>query len=75
MSFNIAVERATLLLALTCKNAEFAGPDGGGHHRLTISSTIETCKFVGAELQAYYAGIITRVLEVYPRRRRREMRI
>src|ERR1700693_3852715 len=41
---NNAVERAIRPLALTRKNALFAGSDGGAEHWAVIASLIETCK-------------------------------
>lgn len=40
------VERSIRPLALTRKNALFAGSDGGAIHRAVVASLIETCKLV-----------------------------
>lgn len=47
------VERAIRPLALTRKNALFAGSDRGGQHWAVIASLVETCKLNGVEPQAY----------------------
>ena len=46
------VERSMRPLALTRKNALFAGSDGGAAHWAVIASLIETCKLIGVELWA-----------------------
>ncbi len=60
------VERAIRPLALTRKNALFAGSDGGAEHWAVIASLIETCKLIGVEPQAYLADVITRIVDGHP---------
>ncbi len=47
------VERAIRPLALNCKNALFAGLDGGGEHWANLASLIDSCKLNGVDPQAY----------------------
>src|SRR3954447_6914651 len=42
-------ERSMRPLALTRKNALFAGSDGGAAHWAVIASLVETCKLIGVE--------------------------
>ncbi len=53
------VERAIRPLALTRKNALFAGSDGGGRHWAVIASLVETCKLNGVEPHAYLSDVLT----------------
>lgn len=63
---NNAVERAIRPLALTRKNALFAGSDGGAEHWAAIASLIETCKLTGIEPHAYLVDVITRIVNGHP---------
>ena len=56
------VERSIRPLALTRKNALFAGSDGGAEHWAVIASLIETCKLNGIEPHSYLADIITTIV-------------
>ena len=56
------VERSIRPLALTRKNALFAGSDGGAEHWAVIASLIETCKLNGIEPHSYLADIITKIV-------------
>ncbi len=56
------VERSMRPLALTRKNALFAGSDGGAAHWAVIASLVETCKLIGVEPQAYLADVISRIV-------------
>jgi hypothetical protein len=67
------VERAIRPLALTRKNALFAGSDGGAEHWAVIASLIETCKLVGVEPRGYLADVITRIVEGHPNSRLDEL--
>jgi transposase len=64
-----AVERAIRPLALTRKNALFAGSDGGAEHWAVIASLIETCKLIGVEPRSYLADVITRIVTGHPNSR------
>jgi len=63
------VERSIRPIALSRKNALFAGSDGGGEHWAVIASLIETCKLTGVEPQAYLADVITRIVNGHPNSR------
>ena len=70
---NNVVERSIRPLALTRKNALFAGSDGGAEHWATIASLIETCKLMGVEPYAYLADVITRIVDGHPNSRLDEL--
>jgi hypothetical protein len=70
---NNVVERSIRPLALTRKNALFAGSDGGAEHWATIASLIETCKLIGVEPYAYLADVITRIVDGHPNSRLDEL--
>jgi hypothetical protein len=57
------VERSIRPLALTRKNALFAGSDGGAEHWAVVASLIETCKLIHVEPQAYLTDVITRIVD------------
>jgi transposase len=63
---NNVVERSIRPLALTRKNALFAGSDGGAEHWAVIASLIETCKLIGVEPYRYLADVITRIVHGHP---------
>jgi transposase len=56
------VERAIRPIALTRKNALFAGSDGGAEHWAVIASLIETCKLSCVDPQVYLARVITSIV-------------
>jgi transposase len=56
------VERAIRPIALTRKNALFAGSDGGAETWAIIASLIECCKLVDVEPYAYLTDAITRIV-------------
>lgn len=60
------VERSIRPIALNRKNALFAGSDGGGEHRATIASLVETAKLNGVDPYAYLADVITRIVAGHP---------
>lgn len=66
---NNVVERSIRPVALTRKNALFAGSDGGAEHWAVIASLIETCKLIGVEPYAYLADVITRIVDSHPNSR------
>ena len=53
-------------MALTRKNALFAGSDGGAHHWAVIASLVETCKLNRVEPQAYLTDVIARIVAGHP---------
>jgi transposase len=60
------VERAIRPIALTRKNALFAGSDGGAAHWAVVASLIETCKLSGVEPHAYLTDVMTRIVDGHP---------
>src|SRR6185312_10294664 len=67
------VERTMRPLALTRKNALFAGSDGGAAHWAVIASLVETCKLIGVEPRAYLADVISRIVTGHPQSRLDEL--
>ena len=67
------VERSMRPLALTRKNALFAGSDGGAGRWAVIATLIETCKLNGVEPHAYLADVIARIVAGHPQRRLDEL--
>ena len=63
---NNVVERTIRPLALTRKNALFAGSDGGAEHWAVIASLIETCKLIDVEPYRYLADVIIRIVDGHP---------
>jgi transposase len=63
------VERAIRPLALTRKNALFAGSDRGAEHWAVIASLIETCKLAGVEPLDYLTDVISRIVSGHPQSR------
>jgi transposase len=63
---NNTVERAIRPLALTRKNALFAGSDGGADHWAILASLIETAKLNDVDPQAYITDVITRIVGGHP---------
>ena len=63
------VERSIRPLALTRKNALFAGSDGGASHWAVIASLVETCKLNRVDPQAYLAAVITLIVQGHPNSR------
>lgn len=66
---NNTVERAIRPLALTRKNALFAGSDGGADHWAVLASLIETAKLNDVDPQAYITDVITRIVGGHPQSR------
>jgi hypothetical protein len=56
------VERSIRPIALTRKNALFAGSDGGAEHWAVVASLIESCKLNAIDPQAYLTDIITKIV-------------
>ena len=63
------VERAMRPVALSRKNALFAGSDEGGANWAAIASLVETCKLNGVEPQAYFTDLLTRLVSGWPQAR------
>ncbi|MDC7790061.1 IS66 family transposase, partial [Rhodoplanes tepidamans] len=63
------VERSIRPIALSRKNALFAGSDGGAEHWAVVASLIETCKLIGVDPQSYLTDVITRIVDGHPNSR------
>jgi transposase len=64
-----AVERSMRPIALSRKNALFAGHDEGAIHWACIASLIETCKLNAVDPQAYLSDVITKIVNGHPNSR------
>jgi transposase len=60
------VERSIRPIALSRKNALFAGSDGGAVHWAVVASLIETCKLNEVEPLGYLADVLTRIVNGHP---------
>jgi transposase len=56
------VERSIRPIALSRKNALFAGSDGGGENWAVIATLIENCKLSGLDPHAYLADVLTKIV-------------
>ena len=63
------VERSMRPVALSRKNALFAGSDEGGENWAAVASLVETCKLNGADPQRYLADLLTRLVNSWPQAR------
>jgi transposase len=60
------VERGIRPIVLNRKNALFAGHDEGAANWACIASLIETCKLNGVDPQAYFADVLTQLVNLWP---------
>ena len=60
--------RMTARFALNRKNSLFAGHDAGAVNWACLASLIETCKLNGVDPQAYLADVLTKLVNLCPRR-------
>jgi transposase len=67
------VERSMRPVALTRKNALFAGHDDGAENWACIASLIETCKLQGIDPQAYLADVLVHLVNLWPNNRLDEL--
>jgi transposase len=67
------VERSMRPIALNRKNALFAGHDGGAENWACLASLIETCKLHGVDPQAYFADVLTKLVNLWPESRLDEL--
>ncbi len=67
------VERGIRPIVLNRKNALFAGHDEGAENWACIASLIETCKLSGADPQAYFTDVLTRLVNLWPASRLDEL--
>ncbi len=63
------VERSMRPIVLNRKNALFAGHDGGAENWACLASLIETCKLHGVDPQAYFADVLTKLVNLWPESR------
>jgi transposase len=63
------VERSMRPVALSRKNALFAGSDEGGENWAAIASLVETCKLNGVDPQRYLTDLLTRLVNGWPQAR------
>jgi hypothetical protein len=67
------VERSMRPVALTRKNALFAGSDEGAENWAMLASLIETCKLHGINPHVYLTDVLTRLVNNWPNRRLGEL--
>ena len=67
------VERSIRPIVLNRKNALFAGHDQGAENWACIASLIETCKLNGVDPQAYFADVLTKLVNLWPASRLDEL--
>ena len=60
-------------IALTRKNALFAGSDEGTENWAVLASLIETCKLRGVNPEAYFTDVLTKFVNNWPNSRRAEL--
>ena len=60
------VERSIRGVALTRKNALFAGHDRGAHGWAMIASLLETCKLNAVDPLAWTTGVLTKLANLWP---------
>ena len=61
-----AVERTIRPIALTRKNALFAGCEQGAANWAAVASLIETCKLNGVDPEAYLEDVLTKLINLWP---------
>ena len=59
------VERSIRPIVLNRKNALFAGHDQGAENWAAIASLVETCKLYGVDPQAYFADVLTKLVNLW----------
>lgn len=67
------VERSIRPIVLNRKNALFAGHDQGAENWAAIASLVETCKLYGVDPQAYFADVLTKLVNLWPASRLDEL--
>ena len=68
-----SVERAMRPVALTRKNALFAGSNEGVENWAMLASLIETCKLNGVNPEAYFSDVLTKLVNNWPNRHLAEL--
>jgi transposase len=67
------VERGVRPIVLNRKNALFAGHDEGAKNWACSASLIETCKLNGVDPQAYFADVLSKLVNLWPASRLDEL--
>ena len=67
------VERGMRPIAINRKNALFAGHDAGAENWACLASLVETCKLHGVDPQAYFADVLTKLVNLWPASRLDEL--
>ena len=67
------VERSIRPIVLNRKNALFAGHDQGAENWAAIATLVETCKLYGVDPQAYFADVLTKLVNLWPASRLDEL--
>jgi transposase len=67
------VERGIRSIVPNRKNALFAGHDEGAENWACIASLIETCKLNGVNPQAYFADVLSKLVNLWPASRLDEL--
>jgi transposase len=67
------VERGIRSIVLNRKNALFAGHDEGAENWACIASLTETCKLNGVDPQAYFADVLSKLVNLWPASRLDEL--
>jgi hypothetical protein len=67
------VERSMRRIALTRKNALFAGNDGGAETWACAASLIETCRLNNVDPQAWLTDVLEKLVNLWPQRRLDEL--
>jgi transposase len=67
------VERSMRPIALSRKNALFAGSDEGAANWAMLASLIETCKLHGVNPEAYLTDVLTKLVNNWPNSRLAEL--
>jgi transposase len=60
------VERGIRPIVLNRKNSLFAGHDLGAANWACVASLVETCKLNGVDPQAYFADVLTKLVNLWP---------
>jgi hypothetical protein len=61
------------VIALTRKNALFAGSNEGAENWAMLASLIETCKWHSLNPEAYFTDVLTKLVNNWPNRRLAEL--
>ena len=67
------VERSIRPIVLNRKNALFAGHDQGAENWAAVATLVETCKLHGVDPQAYFADVLTKLVNLWPASRLDEL--